>query len=125
MLTTTGGFSGFSVRDPEEARAFWRDRVGLEVRDEGNGMSTLVLPGGAPVLMYPKGDDHHAADFTVLNLQVADLAQGIRELGKNGLEPERYDGMPQDEDGGMRGNGPDIAWYTDPSGNVFSLIVPA
>jgi hypothetical protein len=31
--------------------------------------------------------------------------------------------MPQDEDGAMRGRGPDIAWFTDPSGNIFSTLV--
>ncbi len=39
-----------------------------------------------------------------------------------GIEFIRYPGAPQDDDGVMRGNGPDIAWFTDPSGNVFSVI---
>ena len=47
----------------------------------------------------------------------------IQELGAAGLHPERYPGMPQDEDGAMRGRGPDIAWFTDPSGNIFSTLV--
>lgn len=123
MLTTTGGFSGFSVRDPEETRRFWTERVGLEVRDVGGGMARLLLPGGAEVLMYAKGDGHRPADYTVLNLEVDNLSLAIRELGEAGVEPIRYDGMPQDEDGGIRGSGPDIAWFADPSGNVFSVIV--
>jgi catechol 2,3-dioxygenase-like lactoylglutathione lyase family enzyme len=123
MLTTTGAFSGFSVRDIDEARAFWADRVGLDVRDAGGGMLRLALPGsGASVLMYPKGDQHVPATYTVLNLEVDDVAAAIRELGEAGVEPLRYEGMPQDADGAMRGNGPDIAWFTDPSGNVFSVI---
>lgn len=123
MLTTAHGFSGFSVRDPAEAVAFWRDRVGVEVEELGGGMSELVLPGGTRVLMYPKGEGHHPADYTILNFSVTDLARAIRELGEAGVEPIRYSGMPQDEDGGMRGNGPDIAWFADPSGNIFSVLV--
>jgi catechol 2,3-dioxygenase-like lactoylglutathione lyase family enzyme len=123
MLTTTGAFSGFSVRDTDEAREFWADRVGLDVREVGGGMLRLALPGSdATVLIYPKGEGHVPASFTVLNLEVDDVAAAIRELGAAGIHPLRYDGMPQDDDGAMRGNGPDIAWFEDPSGNVFSVI---
>jgi catechol 2,3-dioxygenase-like lactoylglutathione lyase family enzyme len=121
MLTTKGAFSGMSVRDVDEAVHFWREKIGLEVHD--GSIATLVLPDGGRVILYPKAD-HRPADFTVLNLEVADVGEAIRELGEVGLEPERYPGMPQDEDGAMRGNGPDIAWFTDPSGNVFSVITP-
>ena len=118
-LTTTGAFGGMSVKDVPEAVRFWRDVVGLEVED--GDIATLHLPGGGRVIVYPKAD-HAPASFTVLNFQVEDVGQAIRELGAAGLEPERYPGMPQDEDGAMRGNGPDIAWFTDPSGNVFSVL---
>jgi hypothetical protein len=119
MLTTTRGFSGMSVRDVPEAVAFWRT-VGLAVDD--GPIARLHLPGGGSTILYPK-PDHRPADFTVLNLVVDDVAVAIRELGRAGLEPVRYPGMPQDEDGAMRGHGPDIAWFTDPSGNVFSVLV--
>lgn len=121
MLTTTGAFSGMSVKDVPEAVAFWRDKVGLEVED--GPIATLLLPGGGRVIVYPKGD-HEPAAFTVLNLEVEDVGVAIRELGEAGIEPVRYPGMPQDDDGAMRGRGPDIAWFTDPSGNVFSVITP-
>jgi hypothetical protein len=39
---------------------------------------------------------------------------------------ERYDGAPQDDKGIVRGRsngmGPDIAWFTDPAGNVLSVV---
>ena len=120
MLTIEGAWSGMSVRDVPEAVAFWRDVVGLEVED--GDIARLLLPGGGQVILYPK-PDHEPASFTVLNLQVRDVGVAIRELAEHGLEPQRYPGMAQDEDGAMRGNGPDIAWFTDPSGNVFSTIV--
>ncbi len=119
MLTTTGAYGGMSVRDVPEAVGFWRDTVGLEV-DDGD-IARLHLPGGGDVILYPK-PDHVPAQFTVLNLVVADVGVAIRELADTGLTPERYPGMPQDEDGAMRGNGPDIAWFTDPSGNIFSVL---
>ena len=38
----------------------------------------------------------------------------------------RYDGMPQDERGIVRppspDDGPEIAWFADPSGNVIAVM---
>lgn len=120
MLTTTGSFGGMSVKDVPEAVRFWR-AIGLEVDDAE--IARLHLPGGGSVILYPK-QDHQPATFTVLNFEVEDVGRAIRELGEAGVEPVRYPGMPQDDDGAMRGNGPDIAWFTDPSGNIFSVLTP-
>lgn len=123
MLTYDGSFSGFSVDDTEAAIAFYRDKLGVEVVDEGMGLQ-LKLPGGS-VFVYPK-DDHVPATFTVLNFRVADIDAAAAELSAAGINLERYPGMPQDEKGIMRGKaadmGPDIAWFTDPAGNVLSIL---
>ncbi len=114
-------FSGFSVRDVDRAKAFYVDVLGLTV-EEDDGLLRIDLGDGHFVIVYPKGDAHAPASFTVLNLPVDDVTAAVRELTGRGVDFERYDGMPQDEDGVMRGHGPDIAWFTDPSGNVFSVI---
>jgi predicted enzyme related to lactoylglutathione lyase len=119
MVTIAGAFSGMSVKDVPEAIAFWRDAVGLQV-DDGD-IARLHLPGGGSVILYPKAN-HEPASFTVLNLVVEDVGVAIQQLGQAGVQPQRYPGMPQDEDGAMRGNGPDIAWFTDPSGNIFAVL---
>ncbi len=114
-------FSGFSVNDTNRARAFYVDVIGLAVNDV-NGMLQIDLGDEHFVLVYPKGDAHVPASFTVLNLPVDDVTSAVRELAGRGVEFARYDGMPQDEDGVMKGQGPDIAWFTDPAGNVISVI---
>jgi catechol 2,3-dioxygenase-like lactoylglutathione lyase family enzyme len=125
MLTTTHGFSGFSVTDIEVSRAFYSDVLGLEVSTNEMGILDIALPGGAHVLAYPK-DDHVAAVFTVLNFAVDDIDRAVDELKAAGVRLERYEGMPQDERGVMRGKavgqGPDIAWFLDPSGNILSVL---
>jgi len=121
MVTYGTPFSGFSVADIPAAKAFYADVVGLEVT-ESDGMLQLALGDGHHVLVYPKGEAHTPASFTVLNLPVEDVSAAVRELAERGVSFERYDGMPQDKDGVMKGNGPDIAWFTDPSGNVLSVI---
>lgn len=114
-------FSGFSVDDTDAAKAFYVDIVGLTVNEE-NGLLKIDLGEGHFVIVYPKGDAHQPASFTVLNLPVDDVTTAVRELAGRGVEFARYDGMPQDADGVMKGHGPDIAWFTDPAGNVISVI---
>lgn len=123
MLTISGSFSGFSVNDQAAALAFYRDTLGIEVADTGMGLS-LRLPG-REVFLYEK-DDHRPATYTVLNFEVADIDVAVDELAAAGVSLERYDVMPQDEKGVMRGKaagmGPDIAWFTDPAGNILSIL---
>ena len=59
-------------------------------------------------------------------LQIANLTERrtakVDELAARGVTFERYDGMPQDERGVMREGGPFIAWFTDPAGNILSIL---
>jgi hypothetical protein len=50
------------------------------------------------------------------------VGAAVDELTAAGLSFERYEGFGQDEKGVMRGNGPDIAWFRDPAGNILSVI---
>ena len=120
MFAETEAFSGFAVDDLEAARAFYGDTLGIET-SEDHGLMTLHLAGGRPTLVYPK-PDHTPADYTILNFPVDDVERAVDELTSHGVRFERYDGMPQDEKGIMRGNGPDIAWFKDPAGNTLSVL---
>ncbi|HEY6013896.1 MAG TPA: VOC family protein [Candidatus Limnocylindrales bacterium] len=120
MLRDSQAFSGFSSSDIGAARTFYADKLGLEVTEE-RGMLTLHLAGGGRVLIYPK-ENHEPATFTVLNFPVDDIDRAADELIAAGVRFERYDGMTQDERGIARGNGPDIAWFKDPAGNILSIL---
>ncbi len=124
MLTTTGGFSGFSVDDEARALAFYRDALGLKVVQTPMGLQ-LDVTGGAPVFVYGK-QDHVPASFTVLNFEVADIDAAVDELTAAGVTMEIYPGTHQDEKGIARGkaahHGPDIAWFLDPAGNILSVL---
>jgi catechol 2,3-dioxygenase-like lactoylglutathione lyase family enzyme len=121
MFTNTKAFSGFAVPDIEAARAFYADTLGIKVTEE-HGLLTLELAGGErPTLVYPK-PDHTPATYTILNFPVDDIEAAVDELTSRGVEMQRYDGMEQDERGIMRAGGPYIAWFTDPAGNVLSVL---
>jgi catechol 2,3-dioxygenase-like lactoylglutathione lyase family enzyme len=119
MLKTKGAFSGFSTNDIDAARRFYGESLGLDVTEE-NGMLTLKI-GSQTVLIYPK-DDHQPATYTVLNFEVDDVDAAVDALTAAGVSMERYEGQPQDERGIVREWGPPIAWFTDPAGNVLSVI---
>jgi predicted enzyme related to lactoylglutathione lyase len=126
MLTTKHAFSGLSVNDVDAAREFYGTRLGLAVETNGMGILTVTLPGGATVIMYPK-PDHVPATFTVLNLVVDDVDRAVDELAELGITMQKYENAPyQDERGIVRGkasgNGPDIAWFADPAGNILSVL---
>jgi catechol 2,3-dioxygenase-like lactoylglutathione lyase family enzyme len=121
MFTNTKAFSGFAVPDIEAARAFYADTLGIKVTEE-YGLLTLHLAGGErPTLIYPK-PDHTPATYTILNFPVDDIEAAVDELTSRGVKMQRYDGMEQDERGIMRSGGPYIAWFTDPAGNVLSVL---
>ena len=122
MFRQTKAFSGFAVDDLEAAAAFYSEKLGLEV-SEDNGMLTLHIAGDRPTLVYPK-PNHVPAGFTILNFPVADIEAAVDELTARGVAFERYAGTPMetDEKGIFRGGGPLIAWFTDPAGNVLSVL---
>ena len=122
MLADSPAFSGFSVNDLDAARRFYEDTLGLRISDlEMDGLLRLELGGEGYVLVYAK-PDHTPATFTVLNFPVPDVEQAVDELTGRGVRFERYENPPTDEKGIMRAGGPLIAWFTDPAGNVFSVL---
>jgi catechol 2,3-dioxygenase-like lactoylglutathione lyase family enzyme len=122
MLRDSQAFSGFSVPDTGAARTFYTEALGLEVTEQ-NGILTLHLGGGHRAIAYPKAD-HEPAGFTVLNFPVPDIESAVDELTARGVRFERYEGTPMETDakGVFRKGGPLIAWFTDPAGNVMSVI---
>lgn len=120
MLQDAPAFSGFSTNDLERAKDFYTHVLGLEVSEE-NGLLDLKVGGGTSVLVYPK-ENHEPATFTVLNFPVEDVEKTVDELVERGVHFEKYDGFPQDDKGIMRGQGPDIAWFKDPAGNILSVL---
>lgn len=129
MLRETNVFSSFSVNDTEKAKKFYQQKLGLDVSEiQEMNILQLKLPGGGEVVIYPKGEHHQPAIFTVLNFVVKNIDKSVDELTSHGIKFEQYNNtdLPQDEKGIMRGlksgNGPDIAWFKDPAGNILSIL---
>lgn len=121
MFDTSRAVSGFAVKDLYEAASFYGETLGIQVSDE-NGILFLKLTDDHRVLVYPK-PDHTPATYTILNFPVDDIDDAVDLLRDRGVELERYEGFNQDEKGIARGDeGPPIAWFTDPSGNIIAVL---
>jgi catechol 2,3-dioxygenase-like lactoylglutathione lyase family enzyme len=121
MLETSKAFSGFAVPDVAAAKRFYGETLGLNVSDQPAGLA-LQLAGGTTVFIYAK-PDHTPATYTILNFPVDDVEQAVDALTSAGVRFEQYTGdLKTDEKGILRGDGPVIAWFTDPAGNILSVL---
>lgn len=123
MLGESKANSGFAVKDMGRAREFYEGTLGLrlEVLDEEHGLTMLHLAGGYDVLMYLSAD-MTPPSYTILNFEVDNIDAAVDQLVERGISLERYEGFEHDEKGIVRGPGPQIAWFEDPSGNVISVL---
>jgi len=118
-------FSSFSVGDIDAASDFYTGKLGLTAEKTQMGTLDLKLSGGQRVMLYPK-PNHEPATFTVLNFVVPDVEKAVDDLTAAGIEMMQYDlpDINQDAKGIARDdrNGPAIAWFKDPAGNVIALM---
>ena len=123
MLDIISSFTSFSINDLDKAYIFYSEKIELYAERTSMGIR-LHLPGGAMAFVYPK-QDHEPATFTVLNLVVNDLRNAMKHLKSKGVQFQYYEGLT-DEDNIMHGiaqhQGPDIAWFKDPAGNIISIL---
>jgi len=126
MLNTNRAFSSFSVNDIQKAKEFYGKTLGVELSSGPEGTVELKLAGGARALMYPK-PNHQPATFTVLNFPVPSVEKAVDELNQRGVRFEVYNepNLKTDARGISRGNGPTIAWFKDPAGNILSVLEAA
>lgn len=126
MLQSSKVFAGFAVNDLAEAEHFYKDTLGMTATVNAMGMM-LQLQGGGTVFVYAK-PDHQPAGYTVLNFEVDDIDAAADKLIEAGINLEHYDmgEMKLDERGVFHSSdpqeGPSIAWFKDPAGNVLSIL---
>ena len=99
-------FSSFAVPDNDAAKEFYGGTLGLPVEDDPMGFFGFEI-GGQRVFLYTK-DDFTPATYTVLNFEVDDIDAAVDELAEKGIMRDP--------------NGPAIAWFNDPFGNVLSVV---
>ncbi len=132
MFKDIQAFSSFSVNDVAVAKTFYGNTLSLDVSDDPHmpDLLNIRLAGGGMVMLYPKGDQHMPATFTVLNFVVPNIDQTVDALTAAGVKFESYQDGPIITDAkgiarGKEGYGPSIAWFKDPAGNILAVIQDA
>lgn len=125
MFKKSKVFSSFSTDDIKKAKEFYGQTMGLDVNKTPWGLK-LDLTGGTEIFIYPK-PNHKPATFTILNFPVTDIDEAVDKLTKAGVKFEHYDGEIQTDKKGIarssgEANDPSIAWFTDPAGNILSVL---
>lgn len=126
MFDTSKAFSSFAVQDLAQARSFYGETLGVPTSDDGDLMLLRLTPD-RQVLVYPKVD-HVPASYTVLNFEVDDIEAAVAALTARGVDVAHYAGTATetdtDESGIFRIGDLAQAWFTDPAGNILSVIQP-
>ena len=123
MFRHTKAFTAFSVNDLAKAKQFYEETLGLKVVENDMGILELHIAGGSFITLYPKSN-HTAATYTVLNFPVDNIENAVDNLIDRGITFEQYEGeLKTDEKGICRSDeGPNIAWFKDPAGNILSVL---
>ncbi len=109
-----------ATKSAPAARRFYEQTLGLKVLSEDD--YSVVCDAHGTTLRIQKVGDLRPQSFTVLGWEVPDLSAIIEELGKRGVQFERFEGMEQDDRGVWTApSGARVAWFKDPDGNVLSL----
>ena len=126
MFADSKAYSGFAVDNLQKAKQFYTETLGLRMSeiDAENGLMALHISGSRDILVY-LSPTHSPASFTILNFPVEDVEATVDALAERGVRFERYEGFEQDEKGINRGQGPLIAWFRDPAGNILSVHEPS
>lgn len=120
MFEETKAYSGIAVNDMRKARDFYGETLSLRTSEE-YGLMWLHLAGDRDTLVYEQ-PDATPASFTILNFEVDNIDEAVGELQARGVSFERYDSVKLDDNAIFREDGPFIAWFKDPSGNILSVL---
>lgn len=126
ILQLEHAFGSYSVNELQAAKKFYGETLGIDVEEQKEGLALTL--GGANFFLYPKRD-HAPANFTVLNIPTHDIEAAVAELRSRGVKFESYSGDIETDDSGIfrgaeKGQGPNIAWFKDPAGNIISVVQP-
>jgi catechol 2,3-dioxygenase-like lactoylglutathione lyase family enzyme len=109
-----------ATTQPERAKAFYADVLGLRLIEDG--WFALVFTAGGTRLHIQKVKEFSPLPFTAMGWTVADIAATVAGLANKGIKFERYAGMTQDDAGvWTTPDGAKVCWFKDPDGNTLSL----
>jgi predicted enzyme related to lactoylglutathione lyase len=112
-VTGIGGIF-FRARDAEKLRAWYREHLGIDVKDWGGSPFEWREPGTTVWAAFEAGSDYFPGPY-MINYRVRDLDAILAQLRRAGATvDERVENGPNGRFG----------WAADPEGNRFELWQP-
>lgn len=120
MLSDARIIAFTATTQPERAKAFYRDRLGLTLVEESQ--YALVFEAGTTMLRVQIVGDFEPHPFTALGWDVSDIRTAVAELREREIEMLHVPFIEQDAaEIWWTPNGDGVAWFKDPDGNTLSL----
>jgi len=121
-LPTSPVVTFIPVTDAPTALAFYRDKLGLTLIQDEAPFALVFDVNGIMLRVTPVGE-FTPQPFTILGWAVADIESTVGALVAAGVTFNRYPGMNDTHPLAIwqSPSGAQIAWFTDPFGNVLSL----
>ena len=122
MLDAATVMTFVATQDPDRAKEFYRDKLGLRLVSDERPFA-IVFDLNGIMLRIQIVRELAPAQYTALGWQVPDIAAAVQALSKAGVEFLRFPGL-NDEDKfaiWQSPSGARIAWFHDPDGNTLSL----
>ncbi len=108
---------------PERAKAFYRDVLGLKLVEDAWWAMTFEMKG-CRLHIQKLQDKFTPHPFTALGWKVSNIEDLVDKLAKKGVVFERPPGLQVDAKGIWSppdSGGAKVAWFKDPDGNTLSL----
>lgn len=110
-----------STAQPEKAKAFYGETLGLKLLSEDQ--FALMFVGKIGILRVAKAPGVVPSTGAVLGFMVPDVPGAAAALTAKGVRIERYAFLTQDEQGVWTApDGTKVCWFRDPDLNLLSLI---
>lgn len=121
MLSQLESLSVLPAKDLERARAYYRDKLGLEPAEEVDGGLLYRMTAGSTILVY-ETENAGTAKNTALCWETKDIKAEMAELRARGVVFEEYDIPGIKTENGLATTGDELgAWFTDSEGNILCL----
>jgi catechol 2,3-dioxygenase-like lactoylglutathione lyase family enzyme len=122
MFSNATAVATVAVRDLAKAKAFYGDVLGFPLVEEGMGVATYKT-GSSKLFVYESAF-YGTNKATSVTFPIPDVAAVAADLKAKGVAFEHYDNVPDLKLVGdvYVGNGMAVAWFTDPDGNIISIV---
>ena len=125
MLSDYPVFPILLSTDLDASRAFYHDRLGLEIAREDEDERIVFRSGGGTQLIVSHSTIGTSDTQTQVAWRVPDIRLAVTDLRARGIRVEEYVSPDPVTSDGIADMGHSwAAWFLDPSRNVLSVVEP-